>query len=187
MKGLMPVSGLPEIFPPSERTLPKMLTRQAKHHGGRRLVTVRGRSLTFAGTEAAAAGYAGTLAAAGVSTGDRVAIMCGNRLELLLTVLGCGWLGAIAVPINTASRGAQLDHILANCGARLLVVERELVPVVARPHHGTIALEALWFGGEGEEGKGEPHPFSASPFPQPRDGVPPHPVQPSDTFAILYT
>jgi crotonobetaine/carnitine-CoA ligase len=48
-----------------------------------------------------------------VSTGDRVAIICGNRLELLLTVLGCGWLGAIAVPINTASRGAQLEHILA--------------------------------------------------------------------------
>ena len=120
----MPVSGLPEIFPPSERTLPKMLARQAKRHGVRRLVTVRGRSLTFAGTEAAAAGYAGTLAAAGVSTGDRVAIMCGNRLELLLTVLGGGWLGAVAVPINTASRGAQLEHIMANCGARLLVVER---------------------------------------------------------------
>ena len=116
----MPVSGLPEIFPPSERTLPKMLTRQARRHGGRRLVTVGGRSLTFAETEAAAAGYAAALAAAGVSAGDRVAIMCGNRLELLLTVLGCGWVGAIAVPINTASRGAQLEHILANCGARLL-------------------------------------------------------------------
>ena len=44
-------------------------------------------------------------------------------------MLGCGWLGAIAVPINTASRGAQLEHILANCGARLLVVERELIAV----------------------------------------------------------
>jgi len=183
----MPVSGLPEIFPPSERTLPKMLARQAKRHGVRRLVTVRGRSLTFAGTEAAAAGYAGTLAAAGVSTGDRVAIMCGNRLELLLTVLGCGWLGAIAVPINTASRGAQLEHVLANCGARLLVVERELVPVVARLDRGRMALTALWLVGEGEEAQSEPHPFSAIAFPQPRDGVPPHPVDPGDTFAILYT
>jgi crotonobetaine/carnitine-CoA ligase len=183
----MPVSGLPEIFPPSERTLPKMLARQAKRHGVRRLVTVRGRSLTFAGTEAAAAGYAGTLAAAGVSTGDRVAIMCGNRLELLLTVLGCGWLGAIAVPINTASRGAQLEHVLANCGARLLVVERELVPVVARLDRARIALEALWLVGEGEGAQSAPQSFSATPFPQPRDGGPPHPVEPGDTFAILYT
>src|ERR1700685_4763562 len=99
MKGLMPVSGLPEIFPPPERTLPKMLTRQAKRHGARRLVTVGGRSLTFTEAEAAAAGYAGALAAAGVSSGDRVAIMCGNRLELLLTVLGCGWLWAFGVSV----------------------------------------------------------------------------------------
>ena len=183
----MPVSGLPEIFPPAERTLPKMLARQAKRHGARRLVTVGGRSLTFAESEAAAAGYAAALAAAGVSAGDRVAIICGNRLELLLTILGCGWLGAIAVPINTASRGAQLEHILANCGARLLVVERELVPVVERLDRGRIALEALWLVGEGEEAQNEPHPFSATPFPQPRDGAPPHPVEPGDTFAILYT
>ena len=183
----MPVSGLPEIFPPSERTLPKMLSRQARRHGGRRLVTVGGRSLTFAETEAAAAGYAAALAAAGVSAGDRVAIMCGNRLESLLTVLGCGWVGAIAVPINTASRGAQLEHILANCGARLLVVERELVPVVARLDRTRIALEALWLVGEGEGAQNEEHTFSAAAFPQPRDGAPPHPVEPSDTFAILYT
>ena len=183
----MPVSVLTEAFPPSERTLPKMLARQAKRHGARRLVTVGGRSLTFAETEAAAAGYAAALAAAGVSAGDRVAIMCGNRLELLLTVLGCGWLGAIAVPINTASRGAQLEHILANCGARLLVVERELISVVARLDRGRVALEALWLVGEGDGAQDELHSFSAAPFPEPRDGVPPHPVEPSDTFAILYT
>jgi crotonobetaine/carnitine-CoA ligase len=114
--------------------------------------------------------------------------MCGNRLELLLTVLGCGWLGAVAVPINTASRGAQLEHIMANCGARLLVVERELVPVVARLDRTRIALETLWLVGEGEgTTQDEPHPFAATPFPQPRDGAPPHPVEPGDTFAILYT
>ena len=183
----MPVSVLTEAFPPSERTLPKMLARQAKRHGARRLVTVGGRNLTFAETAAAAAGYAAALAAVGVSAGDRVAIMCGNRLELLLTVLGCGWLGAIAVPINTASRGAQLEHILANCGARLLVVERELISVVARLDRGRVALEALWLVGEGDGAQDELHSFSAAPFPEPRDGVPPHPVAPSDTFAILYT
>ena len=76
------------------------------------------------------------MAAAGTKPGDRVAIMCGNRAELLLTILGCAWLGAIAVPINTASRGAQLEHILGNCGARLMVIERELTPRagVVGPH-----------------------------------------------------
>jgi carnitine-CoA ligase len=183
----MPLSRLPPIFPPSERTLPKMLARQAKRYGSRRLVTVGGQSLTYAETEAAASGCAAALAEAGVSAGDRVAIMCGNKPELLLTVLGCGWLGAIAVPINTASRGAQLEHILANCGAKLLVIERELVPVLARLDRGRIALSALWIVGEGEETQPETSPFPATPFPKPRDGKAPHPVEPGDTFAILYT
>src|ERR1700728_2550733 len=184
----MSLANLPEQFAPLARTLPKMLMRQAERYGDRRLVTISGKTLTYAGTLAAAAGYAGALAQAGVKAGDRVAIMCGNRVELLLTVLGCGWLGAIAVPINTASRGAQLEHIMANCGARLLVVERELVPVVARLDRTRIALETLWLVGEGGgTTQDEPHPFSATPFPQPRDGAPPHPVEPGDTFAILYT
>ena len=129
--GVAPALSLPELFPPSDRTLPKMLRRQAERYGDRRLVTIGSVSMTYTDTLAAAAGYAGALAAAGTKPGDRVAIMCGNRVELLLTILGCAWLGAIAVPINTASRGAQLAHILGNCGARLMVIERELAPVLA--------------------------------------------------------
>ena len=98
---------LPQLFPPSERTVPNMLRRQAERYGERRLIDIPGATLTYAETSKAAAGYAAALAAAGIKPGDRVALMCGNRAELLLTILGCAWLGAIAVPINTASRGAQ--------------------------------------------------------------------------------
>ena len=149
--GTAPARSLPELFPPLDRTLPKMLRRQAERYGQRHLVTIGGVTLTYAQTAEAAAGYAAALAAAGIKPGDRVAIMCGNRAELLLTILGCAWLGAIAVPINTASRGAQLEHILSNCGARLLVIERELTSVLAPLDRTRIPLEALWLVGEGRE------------------------------------
>ena len=178
--GSPPLAGL---FAPSERTLPKMLARQAERYAGRRLVTIGGRALTYADTLAAAAGYAEALAGAGVKAGDRVAIMCGNRPEMLLTFLGCAWLGAIAVPINTASRGAQLAHILGNCGARLLVIERELTPVLAALDRS--GLEALWRVGQGDADD-QPR-FKSAPFPEPGMRVPPHPVEPGDTLAILYT
>ena len=176
---------LPQLFPPSERTVPNMLRRQAERYGERRLIDIPGATLTYAETSKAAAGYAAVLAAAGVKPGDRVALMCGNRAELLLTILGCAWLGAIAVPINTASRGAQLEHILSNCGARLMVIERELTPVLASLERTRIALEALWLVGEAAEAKVE-H-VTCAPFPPPQKGRPPHPVEPGDTFAILYT
>ncbi len=179
---------LAELFPPLDRTLPKMLARQAERYGERRLVTFGATTLTYAGARDAAAGYAGAFAAAGTKPGDRVAIMCGNRAELLLTILGCAWLGAIAVPINTASRGAQLEHILSNCGAQLLVIERELTPVLAPLDRTRFPLEAVWLVGEGrEQDLGHLVDFKFAPFPPPGDGAPPHTVDPGDTFAILYT
>jgi carnitine-CoA ligase len=187
--GTSPARPLPELFPPLDRTLPKMLIRQAERYGQRRLVAIGGVTLTYAETADAAAGHGAALAAAGIKPGDRVAIMCGNRAELLLTILGAAWLGAIAVPINTASRGAQLEHILSNCGARLLVIERELTSVLAPVDGGLdrsrIALETLWLVGDGPE-QDFKH-FASVPFPPPQQGGPPHPVEPADTFAILYT
>src|SRR4029079_16601384 len=145
--------GLRQLFSAPERTVPRMLLRQAERHGQMRLVSIAGMTLPYAEAKDAAAGYAATLAAADIKPGDRVAIMCGNRAELLLTVLGCAWLGAIAVPINVASRGAQLEHILSNCGARLLVIERELTPVLAPLDRSRIAVEGLCLvrGGQRKE------------------------------------
>ncbi len=183
--GAGPTASLPELFVPAERTLPKMLARQAERYGGRRLVTIGGRTLSYAETRDAAAGCAGALAAAGIKAGDRVAIMCGNRAELLLTILGCAWLGAIAVPINTASRGAQLEHILANCGARLLVIERELTSALGFLDATRIALEAVWLAGDGTAA--DLGRLEAIAFPPPQAAIPPHPSEPGDTFAILYT
>jgi crotonobetaine/carnitine-CoA ligase len=176
---------LPQFFPPPERTVPRMLQRQAERYGQRRLVSIGGAILTYIQASEAAAGYAATLAAAGIKPGDRVAIMCGNRAELLLTILGCGWLGGVAVPINVASRGAQLEHILGNCGARLMVIEREFAPVIAPLDRSRFPLEALWLVGDGTRGTVEG--YHCVPFPPPQKGAPPHPVEPGDTFAILYT
>ena len=112
-----------QSFAPADRTLPAMLTRQAERFAQKPLVAAGGTTWTYADTYEAAARCAGTLRSAGIEPGDRVAVICSNRIEFLEIVLGCAWLGAIAVPINVASRGPQLQHILSNCAARLLVME----------------------------------------------------------------
>ena len=87
---------------------------------------------------------AGALAAHGVKRGDHVALLCTNRIEFMEIVLGCGWLGAVVVPINTASRGLQLEHILRNSGARLLVAEAHLVDVIHALDVQDLPLERIW-------------------------------------------
>src|SRR6266705_6104744 len=133
-----------QLFAPADRTLPAMLTRQAERFAQNSLVSAAGTTWTYADTCEAAARCAGTLRSAGIQPGDRVAIICSNRIEFLEIVLGCAWLGAIAVPINVASRGPQLQHILSNCGARLLVMETDHAGNLAMLDPGALALEAIW-------------------------------------------
>src|SRR5262245_24325224 len=111
------------LFAPADRTVPVMLSHRAEEFGERPLVTALGETWTYVQARDNAARFAGTLAAAGIAPGDRVALICSNRLAFMQVFLGCAWLGAVIVPINIASRGSQLQHILSNSGARLLVVE----------------------------------------------------------------
>jgi carnitine-CoA ligase len=107
------------------RTLPALLQRQAERYGRRRLVQFAGRERTVTEMRDAAAWRAGALAAEGVRGGDRVAVISENRLEVLELWLGCAWLGAIFVPINPALKGAQLEHMLADADAKLVLREDE--------------------------------------------------------------
>ena len=117
--------------------------------------------------------------------GDRVAIICSNRIEFLEATLGCAWLGAVAVPINVASRGPQLQHILSNCGARLLVLEAPHADNLAMLDASTLAIETIWLIGDGADiGLGG---VAARPMPRGVDQVAAAPVEPGDLGLILYT
>jgi crotonobetaine/carnitine-CoA ligase len=176
---------LAQAFAPAQRTLPAMLTRQAERHGDKPLASAGDASWTFAQTAGAAARMAGALRAAGIAAGDRVAIICANRIELIGLLVGCGWLGAVAVPINVASRGPQLQHILTNSGARLLVMEPAFAENLAMLDADALALQAIWTIGEpGEFRFGRIAPRA---MPPPGDALPPAALAPSDLAMILYT
>src|SRR5438067_4928501 len=147
--------------------MPEMLRRAAAQFGSRALCSLPGARWTHAQAADGAARRAAALHAAGVEPGDRVAIMCSNRAELLEVFLACGWLGAIAVPINTASMRPQIEYYLANSGAKLFVLESQYLERLPS------ASPKLWV-------LGESYPAAGDPLPAAR-------VQPGDTLAILYT
>ena len=71
------------LLAPADRTLPRMLELQAAKYGDRKLLSCAGNAWTYRDARDIAAGRAASLRAAGVSAGDRVAILCSNRLEML--------------------------------------------------------------------------------------------------------
>jgi crotonobetaine/carnitine-CoA ligase len=148
--------------------VPALLQMQAARHGDRVLLRVGEVRWTFAEAPLIVARAAGRLAAAGIARGDRVALMSNNRAEFMECLLGCAWLGAIVVPINVASKGPSLQHVFANSGARLLIIEPTLRGCLDTV---TNAPELVW---------------DIDALPQ-GEAVPPAILGGGDTLGILYT
>jgi long-chain acyl-CoA synthetase len=82
-----------------------------------------------AAVDAAAAGYA----ARGLASGDRVAVQLPNGVPWLRAVLGALRAGLVVVPVNTAFADPELEYVLADSGAALLVASAERAPVAGVP------------------------------------------------------
>jgi carnitine-CoA ligase len=185
-----------EAFRPAQRTVPQMLRRQAEIHGDRPLFVCGGERWSFADARTAAARHAGILLAADVAPGDRVALLCGNRPELLALILGCAWAGAVSVPLNAAVRGLPLQHMLSNSGAKILAVERELLPALDTIDLTGLMLTRIWIIGSPPEATAACAPASAGTGKQPLviEALPAAAGEageaapgPGDLFTILYT
>jgi crotonobetaine/carnitine-CoA ligase len=171
------------VVPPAGQTLPALLERQAEAHGDAPLLTIGDVTRSYREVLDLAARSAGTLAAAGIGRGDRVAVLAENRPEVMALVLGCAWLGAVVVPVNAAARGPQLHHVLASSGARVVAVEGALLDVL-RTVERPASLEAVWAL---DDPDGAPPGYAVVAAPREGEPVAAAPVGPGDTLAILYT
>lgn len=83
------------------------------------------RSVSNAELVARVGRIAAGLIASGVEPGDRVALMAGTRLEWVLVDLAVWTAGAVTVPIYPSSSAGQLEWILEDSAAKVLVAENE--------------------------------------------------------------
>ncbi|MBF6457090.1 AMP-binding protein [Nocardia cyriacigeorgica] len=75
--------------------------------------------------------YAGALAAAGLSPGDRVLLAAPSVPEFVVAYLGIQAAGCVAVPVNTMSTRAEVEYFLTDAGCALAIAWHELGPAVA--------------------------------------------------------
>jgi crotonobetaine/carnitine-CoA ligase len=78
-------------------------------------------TVTRAGALDATLRAASALASVGVGRGDRVATLLGNCSAHLWTILGLGVLNAIAVPLHSGTKGAQLEYYLQDADPKVIV------------------------------------------------------------------
>lgn len=173
-------------IPFAQRTLPALLQWRVRRAADRPLVRFGSEQRTAAQVCDRVARFAGTLAGAEVQPGDRVAMLCSNHFEMFDAMLACTWMGAVAVPVNTAARGPQLEHVLTNAGPRLLLIDGDLVERLDVVQGAVGSLERIWTVGE-DAGRTQWHGAAIEPLPAPGEPLEAHPVTPADMAAILYT
>jgi len=138
-------------------TLNALLDRSAQEGGERTALVLGDHSLTFAGVRREALSVAEGLRQAGISRGDRVAIIHRNAPEFVVAYFALVRLGAIAVPINfMVSKPDELAYMLNDCGAVGVVTQKEFLPGLTLASAKCPALKALWTtdfdAGEAESG-----------------------------------
>lgn len=84
-----------------------------------------GRTLSYAELDDRASRAAAVLAGLGVTCGDRVAILCRNRIEFFEIMFACAKLGAILVPLNWRAPEAELAPVVEDAAPVLLVYGAE--------------------------------------------------------------
>lgn len=125
---------------------------------------------------------AGALSARGLVRGDRVALLLRNRQEFVFGLLGALRLGAIAVPINAREQAAGIGLILADCGARAVIAEADLVARLPdRRQAPDLELVFAVDGAEDERAR------DFAELLKPGAEAPAHQAAEEDTAVILYT
>ena len=81
---------------------------------------------------------AGALARAGVASGDRVALLAPNVPTLLAAHFAVPRLGAVLVAINTRLHPDEVGYILDHSGARVVLCDVELAPLVRGAPTGAV-------------------------------------------------
>lgn len=141
---------------------------------------------TFGQLEQMSIDYAKALVSLGVRPGDRVAFFMGNRVELAGLYLACFRLGVVAKPTSCYIKPAEAEYELANCQAKVFIVEPELFPGVADLAERVPTLEGV-YQAPGLEAAPATSFDRVVDQARAADAPPVHDCRPDDPAVILYT
>ncbi|MGC8510600.1 MAG: AMP-binding protein [Acidimicrobiales bacterium] len=107
------------------------LTRSASMFPDRAAVIDRGAVVSYRELDDAAEAVGASLLDLGLAAHEPVALLTGNSWRTLATYFACAKSGLVAMPINVQLSPADIAWILTDAGARLVVVDVALTPILA--------------------------------------------------------
>ncbi|TGD88875.1 long-chain-fatty-acid--CoA ligase [Mycolicibacterium sp. CH28] len=172
-----------DMQPPEPRFLDDRLTYWAEHKPDGEAIAYLSRSWTWAQWNDRVRRLAGALLEHGIGRGDVVGFLDKNHPACVELTLAAASIGATTAIINVRLAGEEMDYVLNDSGARLLIVGAELRPAIEQirdrlghvEHIVTLTPE----GGDGDEY--EAMLAAATPVGRRPD------VEPDDACLIMYS
>lgn len=151
------------------------------------VVFAEGAEWTFAELRDKVRTKAAGLRAMGIEQGEHVAVWLPNGPDALIAFYAINYIGAIFVPFNTAYRGQLLQHVIANSGARVLLVHPDLVPRLHEIDLGRVELLVVTTGIEVPEAPQPIQRFDELAGAADETLELARPIEPWDIQSIIYT
>ncbi|HYD65153.1 long-chain fatty acid--CoA ligase [Azospirillum sp.] len=124
-----------------ETNLPFNLMVTAQRYPARTAIVHCGRELTYAGFHDQVERLAGWLQRRlGVAKGERVLLYMQNSPQFMIAYYAILRADAVVVPVNPMNRTAEMQHLVADTGARVVLLGQELFPVI-EPLLGSTGLQ----------------------------------------------
>jgi long-chain acyl-CoA synthetase len=90
-----------------------------------------------------AARLAGGLRAAGLAPGARVVLVAANHPAYVEALLACWWAGLVAVPVNSRLHPRELDYVLDDSGAALVLADAAWAEAIRGGHREGLRVVVL--------------------------------------------
>ncbi|MBC7680606.1 MAG: long-chain fatty acid--CoA ligase, partial [Pseudorhodobacter sp.] len=163
-------------------TIASILAESAVRYADNTAVVLGDLRITYAQLWGHAKQYAAVLRENGVKEGDKVALLLPNTPHFPLAYFGTLALGAVVVPVHALPKAEEIEYVLTDSGASVLVCA---APLLAEGTKGAelagVPVLAVMDGGDASVTRIDTLALSARPI----DAVVPR--EPSDTAVVLYT
>jgi len=159
---------------PEFHDLLSLCSSAAAKYGGRIAAQHGSRQISYAELLACAQAFGTHLRSQGLGAGEFAVLQMENSLEYVVALFGVFAAGATAVPVNPETPASDLNMILSDCGARVLITRDQ---ILARLEQKIEAPKVVVLAAPFEKNSAV---FGGAPF----DGPAPEPSAPA---MVLYT
>lgn len=122
-------ANVPRTMDVPERTIDMNLELTAEQHGETTAIIFQGRSLSYRDLWDKVQALAGFLQnKTGVKKGDRVFLFMQNSPQCIIGYYAILRAGAVVIPVNPMNKHGELEYLIENTGASVMLAGLELVP-----------------------------------------------------------